>query len=78
MTAARRAGRPRAVLAKATRHERALARQKIGRLENLRIKPATAARYVKAVQGFFRWCQALSIRIPFGDLRPRPSPMRVR
>ena len=64
MTKSRGAGRPRAVLAKASRLATAQARQQLGPLASLRVGPRTAARYRKALLIFFNWMRSEGLPLP--------------
>ena len=64
MTKARGAGRPRAVLAKASRKANAEARKALGSLASLRVSPRTATHYTKALEVFFNWMRAEDIALP--------------
>ena len=64
MTKARGAGRPRAVLAKASRLATAQSRQQLGPLASLRVGPRTAARYRKALLIFFNWMRSEGLPLP--------------
>lgn len=55
MTRAGGPSRPRALVAKATKVERARHRQAAGSLQQLRVAPRTAKRYTAALGAFFRW-----------------------
>jgi hypothetical protein len=71
----RRAGRPRAVLAKATRRAAAASRRALGPLHLLKATPRTATVYTKHLAIFFEWMKAEGITIPsrteyFDDMSP--------
>jgi hypothetical protein len=59
-----RAGRPRVVLAKATRRATAASRRALGPLHLLKVTPRTATVYTKHLATFFEWMKAEGIVIP--------------
>ena len=64
MMPGRGAGRPRALVAKATKAERARERQKAGTLQELRVSARTAKRYTRALETFFRWAHSDGRHLP--------------
>ena len=57
-------GPSRVAAARAKQASRRLARQRLGRLRDCRVKPATLKRYRKHVSEFFRWLRLNGRAIP--------------
>ena len=64
MTKARGSGRPRALVAKASRADRAASRKQAGSLNDLKVAPRTQKRYEAALRSFFAWLQRERMELP--------------